>query len=68
MPAIRCIWPVTYTFNALPAPCAWRGHDEPDVRRLENARACPGAKSHWARSGSGALPHQEAILEPHDTW
>jgi hypothetical protein len=58
MPAIRCVWPVTYTFNALPAPCAWRGHDGPDVRRLGNARVRPGAESHWTRGGgSGATGH-----------
>jgi hypothetical protein len=68
MPAIRCVWPVTYAFNALPAPHAWRGHDGPDVRRLGNARVRPGAESHWARGGSGALPHQEVGLEPQDTW
>jgi hypothetical protein len=68
MPAIHYVWPVTYAFNALPGPWAWRGHDEPDVRRLENARARPEAESHWARGGSGALLHQEAGLEPLDTW
>jgi hypothetical protein len=68
MPAIRCVWPVTYAFNALPAPHAWRGHDGPDVRRLGNARVRPGAESHWARGGSGALSHQEVGLEPQDTW
>jgi hypothetical protein len=68
MPTIRCIWPITYAFNALPAPRAWRGHDEPDVRHLENAWARPGAESHWAHGGSGALLHQETVLEPHDTW
>jgi hypothetical protein len=68
MPAIRCVWPITYAFNALPASRAWRGHDGPVVKRLGNARVCPGAESHWARGGSGARPHQEAGLEPHDTW
>jgi hypothetical protein len=67
MPAIRCVWSVTYTFNALPAPCAWRGHDGPDVRRLGNARVRPGAESHWTRDSSGALPHQEVGLEPQGT-
>jgi hypothetical protein len=68
MHVIRYVWPVTYTFNALLAPRAWRGHDGPDVRRLGNARAHPGAESYWARGGSRALPHQEAGLEPYDTW
>jgi hypothetical protein len=68
MPVMRCVWPVTYAFNALSAPRARRGHDEPDVRRLRNARARLGAEGHWARGGSGALPHQEAGLEPLDTW
>jgi hypothetical protein len=57
MSVIRCVWPVTYIFNALPAPRSWRGHDEPGVRRLGNARAHPRAESHWARGGSGAFPH-----------
>jgi hypothetical protein len=68
MLAIHRVWPVTYGFNALPALRAWRGHDEPDVRHLGNARPCSGAESHWARGGSGALPHQEVGLEPHDMW
>jgi hypothetical protein len=68
MPDIRCVWPVTYAFNALHALRAWRGHDGPDVRCLGNARVRPRAKSHWARGGSRALPHQEAGLEPYDTW
>jgi hypothetical protein len=41
MPVIRYVWPVTYAFNALPAPLAWRGHNEPDVKHLGNARARP---------------------------
>jgi hypothetical protein len=45
-PTIRCVWPVTYVFNALPAPHAWRGHDGHDVRRLGNAWVRPGAESH----------------------
>jgi hypothetical protein len=45
MPNICCVWPVTYVFNAMPALRAWRGHDEPDVRRLENARARPGPRA-----------------------
>jgi hypothetical protein len=64
MPTIRCVWPVTYTFNALPTLRAWQGHDGPDVRRLENARARPRVKSQWACGGSGALSHQEMSLEP----
>jgi hypothetical protein len=38
---------VLYAFNALPTPRAWRGHDEPDVRRLENAQARLGGR--WTR-------------------
>jgi hypothetical protein len=68
MPAIRRVWPVTYAFNVLPAPRAWRGHDESDVRCLGNARARLRAESHWARDGSEALPYLEAGLESHDTW
>jgi hypothetical protein len=68
MPDIHCVWPITYAFNVLPAPRAWQGHDGPDVRHLGNTRVRLGAKSHWARGGSGALLHQEAGLEPHDTW
>jgi hypothetical protein len=68
MPAIRCVWPITYVFNALPALRARQGHDGSDVRRLGNARACPGAESHWACGGSGAFPHQEVGLEPQDMW
>jgi hypothetical protein len=45
-------------------PACLRGHDETDVKRLENARGCPRAESHWARDGSGALLHQEVGLEP----
>jgi hypothetical protein len=67
MPAIRYVWPVTYAFNALPAPRSWRGHDGPDVRRLGNTQVRPGAKSHWARGSSGTLQHQEVGLEPQDT-
>jgi hypothetical protein len=67
MSIIRCVWPVTYAFNALSAPCAWRGHDGPDIRCLGNARVHLRAESHWARGGSGALPHHEAGLEPQDT-
>jgi hypothetical protein len=63
MSAIRRAWPVTYVFNTLPAPRAWRGHDEPDVRRLGNARSRTRGESHWARGGSRALPHQGAGLE-----
>jgi hypothetical protein len=48
MPVIHCVWPVTYAFNALHAPRAWRGHDEPDVRRLGNTRAHPRATGHVA--------------------
>jgi hypothetical protein len=68
MPVIRCVWPVTYAFNVPPAPCAWWGHDEPDARRLGNARARPGAESHWAHGGSRALLHQVVCLEHQDTW
>jgi hypothetical protein len=68
MPVIRCVWPVTYAFNAPPAPCARWGHDEPDARHLGNARARPGAASHWAHGGSGALLHQVVCLEHQDTW
>jgi hypothetical protein len=68
MPAIRCVWLVTYVFNVLFAPRAWRGHNEPDVRRLRNARARPWVEGHWTRVDFGALPHREAGLEPHDTW
>jgi hypothetical protein len=67
MSNIRCVWPITYVINALSVPRAWRGHDGPDVRSLGNARVRPGAESHWASGGSGALPHQEAGLEPQDT-
>jgi hypothetical protein len=73
MPVIHCIWPVTYTFNALPAPHVWRGHDEPDVRRLGKAWTWPGAEGHrgtWElrsppipRGGSRATRHV-AIAEP----
>jgi hypothetical protein len=66
--ATRCVWHVTYAFNALPAPRIWRVHDEPDVRHLGNARACPRVESHWARGVFGALPHHEVGLEPHDMW
>jgi hypothetical protein len=66
MPVIHCIWHVTYAFNAPSALRAWRGPDGPDVRCLGNKRVRPGAKSHWARGSSGALPHQEAGLEPHE--
>jgi hypothetical protein len=45
MPVIRCVWPITYAFNALSAPRAWRGHDGPDVRRLPNARARQGLRA-----------------------
>jgi hypothetical protein len=38
---------VLYAFNALPNPRAWRGHDEPDVRRLGKARA--HLRGRWAR-------------------
>jgi hypothetical protein len=62
MSTIHYVWPVTYVFNALPASRAWRGHDEPHVRRLGNARARPRPESHWARGSSGALSHQEAGL------
>jgi hypothetical protein len=65
---IHCVWPITYTFNVMPIPRAWRGHDEHNVRHLGNARAHPGVESHWARGGSGALPRQEAGLEPQDMW
>jgi hypothetical protein len=67
MSDIRCIWHVTYAFNALPAPRAWRGHDGPDVRHLLSAWVDPGAESHWARGGFGAFPYEEASLEPQDT-
>jgi hypothetical protein len=72
MPVIRCVWPITYAFNALIAPRAWRGHDEPDVWRLGNPRARPRATGHvmapepycirrrvWSyrtRGDTGALP------------
>jgi hypothetical protein len=68
MSNIRCVWPITYVINALFVPRARRGHDGPDVRSLGNARVCSGGESHWARGGSEALPHQEAGLEPQDTW
>jgi hypothetical protein len=78
MPAIRCVWPITYAFIALAAPRAWRGHDGPGVRRLGNARVRLGVESHWACGGYGALPHQEAGTEafsyqvtgsvPRGTW
>jgi hypothetical protein len=44
MPAIHCIWHATYAFNTLPAPRAWWGHDESDVRCLGNAQARPGGR------------------------
>jgi hypothetical protein len=44
IPTIHCVWPITYAFNALPTPRAWRGHDEADVRHLGNARARPGPR------------------------
>jgi hypothetical protein len=68
MPVIRCVWLVTYTFNALPAPRVWRGHDGPNVKHLGNARVRPGVEIHRARGSSRALPHQETGIEPHDTW
>jgi hypothetical protein len=68
MPTIRRVWRVKYAFNVLPTPCARQGQDEPDVWHLGNARAHLRAESHWARRGSGALPHQEAGLEPQATW
>jgi hypothetical protein len=68
MPDIRCVWPVTYTFNVLPAPRAWRGHNEPGVKHLGNTWARSEVKGHRAHGGSGALLHQEVGLEPHDTW
>jgi hypothetical protein len=46
MSFIRYVWSVTYAFNVLLAPRAWRDHDGPDVRRLENTRVRPGAESH----------------------
>jgi hypothetical protein len=64
MTVIHYVWPVTYAFNALPAPRTWRDHDGSDVRCLRNARTRPGAESNWARGGSEALPHQEVGLEP----
>jgi hypothetical protein len=67
MSVIRCVWRIIYTFNALSAPRDWRGQDEPDVRRLGNARARSGVEGQ-ACGGSGALPHQEAGLEPQDMW
>jgi hypothetical protein len=57
MPTIHYVWPVTYAFNMLSAPHAWRGHDEPDVGRLGNAQARPGGEGHWTHGGSGALLH-----------
>jgi hypothetical protein len=66
MSVIRCVWPVTYVFNALPA----RVPDEAMVDLmsdvLETHGYTPGAKNYWARGSSGALPHQEAGLEPRD--
>jgi hypothetical protein len=38
---------ILYAFNALPTPRAWRGHDEPDVRHLGNARA--RLRRRWAQ-------------------
>jgi hypothetical protein len=45
MPTIRCVWPITYTFNALSASRAWRGHDGSDVKRLGDAQVCPGPRA-----------------------
>jgi hypothetical protein len=57
MSVIRCVWSVTYAFNALPA----RVPDEAMVDLmsdvLETHRYTPGAKNYWTRDGSRALPH-----------
>jgi hypothetical protein len=64
MLTIRRVWLVLYAFNALPASRAWC-HDEPDVRRLGNARALlREAESHGARGNVRALLHREVGLEP----
>jgi hypothetical protein len=38
---------VFYAFNALPTLCTWRCHDDPDIKRLGNARARLGGR--WAQ-------------------
>jgi hypothetical protein len=69
--AIHHVWLVLYAFNALPTPRAWRGHGEPDVKHLGNARACLGGWEPWGMwrrqsppapgDGSGAAGHMATL-------
>jgi hypothetical protein len=45
---MSCMVVLVHIFNVLPTLRAWRGHDDPDVRRLENARARLGGRWAWS--------------------